>query len=971
MNLKDFLFENVKKRRILITKDVARTNALIRRFEKEEEKLIENVECQSFMDFCKQLFIYYESEQGFKPEYEIIDDTKASIILRSLMLNSIKDFSFFTNEKLFTFATCTEILKKINLVRGCGWNGKEDSSNRVADIKLLIQKYEDILTKEKKLDYFALLKYIENKFNGSDIKKDIRLCFDGEVSYLVEDTELFTQKELALLSMITADCINIWDCNPNKAVLEAAADKLSFFKGYGSFNEASYIANDIAKNNYPLESVSVLCTNQAQLDAISSALIGNNLNVVFSCDKSLKDNSYIALARRILAWAMDDYSESALEKIFISCALRNEYVGSDGNTHNALGGETYVNHIFDAKKRRGEQFSLGWGYERNVEFVKREEALANSLATAQDVQPWIKKLEVHRDLLGIFSDGSKAYSDINLVKPSIVFNGLLGFMWKYQNKAAELAIGKSSLNMLREVVALEDRELSLTECIAFLDELILGLQGSEEVGANTNAIKVGMLSDWKQIETDIVYIIGLSLRETKESTTQSPILSDEEMEGWLGSGYKPTIENKTALRDLNIYRTLDLFKGKKIVLGYQYYNTVEFSGSSPSMFYLDALKACGKRLEDVPSFVYGNPVNGVTNVASAFNPKSSYEIKLQSSNSKIEIFTNCPKQYFYSQIKKLPDNEYFEKDITQWLNPMYYGLLFHAVADRYCNEMFIKPNSEPYAASVDEKILLSIIGEEVDNMSKVCPVPLEDQKKQEAEDFVKVCKEYFTKIHARLVCEELGWRVLATELFFEKCLFDIEDYLGNKYEFSFNGQIDRIDYKLEENKVLLRIVDYKTGKYENKVQDDGLGKVIQHAIYRKAILKTILDQILERICELENNQAIKTFEVEFSDFSYHFPKEEDNWIYQIGNAEIEGKNITRLKAALTALKDLSEFPDHEQLYNKIKEYGVTYSSKDPFITELSEKLTKPQKGVMVDEENKNCDYCSYGDICPAKKGGVK
>jgi len=138
MNLSEYLNKEERGRRIIACGNVARGNSLLRIFEKETGNQAENVSFVSFEMLYKELFNYFESEYGYAPRFSIIDDAEGAMLLRSTAFDNLKGLAYFGDEKMLSVATCNEIYSKVNLVRGNGWNGKEDiASNRVSSTSFL------------------------------------------------------------------------------------------------------------------------------------------------------------------------------------------------------------------------------------------------------------------------------------------------------------------------------------------------------------------------------------------------------------------------------------------------------------------------------------------------------------------------------------------------------------------------------------------------------------------------------------------------------------------------------------------------------------------------------------------------------------------------------------------------------------------------------------------------------------------
>ena len=315
MLLNDYLDNKTHDRRILIVSDLARGHALIRMHEKKTEKMVHNVSCMTISQMSDVFYRYILSEKGYNKVHEFLDSTEAMMLFRSILFGKIKNMRFFNAENMMDLATVREIFNKVDLIRNNGWSGKENEENndRVHDLKVLVSEYEDKLASEKLMDQTAKEKYVLDKLRSfSDPKQEIQNVFSAEISCLKEEIITFNCVEKDLLSFFkNADdpevCIH--DDELTVKSLTNCSEKSSFYKGYGSFNEASFAANDILEKGFQFGSVTVLFTSPAQLPAIEAALSGNGIPMRILSEYPARDNSYISLAKRVIEWAEDDFSE--------------------------------------------------------------------------------------------------------------------------------------------------------------------------------------------------------------------------------------------------------------------------------------------------------------------------------------------------------------------------------------------------------------------------------------------------------------------------------------------------------------------------------------------------------------------------------------------------------------------------------------------------------------------------------------
>ena len=986
MLITEYLGKDTHQRRILIVSDLNKGQALLRQFEENTGKPVSNITCMTLGQMADKLYLWSLAESGFGSDYEQIDDKEAMMLFQSVLFQNIRSLKYFKVEKMMNLATTREIYTKANLIRKNGWTGAEKpEKEHVSDLKLLISAYEDKLEKVKKLDTVAKYRFVLSEVNKwADVQNELDMLFGAEISFLSEDTGMFTLLDKELLECIVPErdrMVTLYDHELTAEDLRSFMDRAVFFKGYGSFNEANYVANDILKNQYPFGDVTLLYSSQTQLPAITAALRGNGISMNVLSSYPATDNAYVALMSRIIAWAKEDFSEKELDSLLASPVICLELEDAAGDKKNVLGGNNYYRYILNAKNRREDCFVLGWGYERNLDFVDHERKVAETDADKA-------LLDMHEALLNIFGNGRTVYGEKNTVRPIVIYKELLAFMESYTKTSQDYGIGMDVLKSLVGVVGLEERSMSLTDCLQVLEELLAGCTVSDKKTAE--AVCVQNLGDWSLLDRKYVYVIGLSLKDMQGNTIESPVLSDSEMETFLGDGYKPTLKAEAGRRVQNLYRTLMSFRGKSIVFGYSSYDTVAFCESNPSSFYREMLKTFSKKDKDLCEFVYGNPVSGTgAGTRPSYTEVTECEIKLMTSSSTLETLLDCPRKYAYDKLLHIPEIDFAEQNYRQWLDAAARGSFFHAIAEQYVSEKLIRPSDRAYESSVDKRFVEGLAKELEREYLSMYPAAFRALADRETEDMIEKSVAYLERLLADYGDDSAHrgsiWRALATEQRFSNAVLPVDDLAGNHYDFTLTGYIDRIDYRISasEQRVYLRIADYKTGKKENKEKDDKLGKLIQYVIYKNALMDSgmvslsetedisLLDYVKKRVCELEEDDTKQSWKYVFDNFRYEFPMDEtDEEPVVLRESELAGLNMDRLKVILTIITSDKMYPDHLDLYERLEDLAGKYPDDEELLHNLKDKMSKKNKEVISDDEVKYCKYCSYQSLCEHRKEGA-
>jgi len=985
MLLKDYLNSKENKRRILIVSDLSKGHALLRKHEATTGNMVHNVTCMTLAQLANQIWLYMQAENGYAKQTRLLDGPEAMMLFRSVIFNNLEKLRYFNDENMMDFVMTEELFQKANLVRGNGWNGSEEGTEnaRVSDLKLLISEYENCLAKENLLDTVALYRCVIARMKEwEELSAELLDIFGAELSYLVEETERFTgvQREfLELLRNGAGYAVELYDRNLSPGTLTECKEKAEFFKGYGTFNEANYVANDMMSKELPYGSVEVLYSSVSQLPAISAALQGNGIPMRVVSDRPAGDNPYLAMAKRILVWAADDFSEKALEAVLacpVACVM---VAGENGDERNTLGGGRYFDHILVPRNRREQSFTLGWGYERNLEFVRQERM-------QEDAEKRAPLLDMHAALLDIFGESGKAYGAANEVQPVTVYRKLVCFLENYTVKSAEYAVGIDGLRRISDAVEFEKRRMPLSAVLEFLEALIKDISVRDSESAD--AVTVRCLGDWSVSERPNVYVIGLSLKEMQGDYAESPVLSDEEMTAFLGDGFKPSVKQKAELKEKNFYRTLQSFSGEHIVFGYSSYDTVGFCENNPSGCFRELLQAFrGSSVKELKEFVYGNPEQHALSVSEIVStPRTACEIKEKTSNSRMEVLLDCPKKYAYMRELYLPDNQFTESNYAVWLDSRLRGSFFHEIMEKYAKAKLIKPEPEAYDGTADEALIKQIAEEIKKKLLIEMPVAFPALADSETEKLAEAAKLYLQRLQGEL--NATGWRVLAAEQNFSEAVYTVSSYTGTSYDFTFSGIIDRIDYRVDKvgKKIYLRIADYKTGRRNSKENDEALGKLLQHAVYRKALMVTgkcmdeqgneqrLSDAVREAVAKLASLEDKASYNLVFDCFQYEFPMEPAGTLpLTISEGALEDCNLTRLRTILTVLEEKKYYPDHVEFYEELKSCSVRYTSADyrlPALVERLEKKDKKGNVTLSPNETSHCLYCEYKDLCGKGKAVV-
>ena len=958
MRLKEYLDLQTQERRILIVSDAAKAGQLFRRYEGTYHRMVGNVYPLTVKNAAEQVFHHIQAEQGPVPEYRLLSSTEAMMVFRSVLQQNTRSLRYFTDARMFNLQTSVEIFRKADLIRMNGRLEGADQLPNFQDLILLNALYDQELEQRRMLDDTALYRYVLDRTD-----EHTKELFGSSYGILQEDTDRLSGIQLAFLKKCFGEVLEPVEVfEEDKAEIKDAAvlRNARFFKGYGPYNEAAYIAWDIAAHSLPLGQVLVLHTAESQIQPLQAALDANGLHAAYLSPHIVRNNPYITLMRNLLQWATTDYPEAMLERILSNPVLVIRAVNETGETFNPVGDSRYFDYVIDAGNRyhAEDKMLLGWGYERNARFIQHE--------SAEKYEQIPEILAFHGDLLKVFGDGEHQYTE---VCPSTVWNAMISFVKKYTERKPERTAVLSTLEDTGKAIALEERVLPFAEAAALLGEMLetITVSAKEQPGA----IAVRRLSDWTVIDRPYVYVIGLSLKDMQGNTNESPAIRDDDINRFIGEGWKPTVQAEAEYRERNLYRTLKLYNGKQISFGYSFFDTINIRESGPSSFYRTLQQTAGTKNEQ--TFVYGNPVGENAILKEPPELYRSFVLPEKTSYSSLSVLLECPRRYYYQRVRDIPENEYIANDPEHWLLPNDTGNFFHAVAEEYVNRG-MNASGGNYSNFADRVLLKELFEEQKKIYIVTSPADSYGLIEQETDELLADTVQYFDGLHEALSGKDRGWRILYAEKHFRKAPWTIEYDEGKQHTFLFSGTIDRIDYRVDDDShaVRLRIVDYKTGSVRNKQEEDSSAVLLQHAIYYHALMdnlaetsegEKLLDHIRNEVSEREGRD-LRGWNWLFDRFQYDFPRDKDPRYpeknYSITRENLEGQNIIRLKMTMKAAETAGYYPDVPELYRLCS--GIFEG--DPATEEILGILEKAAEHALKDSGP--CRFCSYRRLCSRK-----
>lgn len=220
-----------------------------------------------------------------------------------------------------------------------------------------------------------------------------------------------------------------------------------------------------------------------------------------------------------------------------------------------------------------------------------------------------------------------------------------------------------------------------------------------------------------------------------------------------------------------------------------------------------------------------------------------YGKSIPMTQSKLELFAKCPMNYFCSYNVGLKDNERAEFDARN------IGNFLHAVLENFFRKLKTMGRS---IASIGEEEKLSLIRSVADDYISKCfeGIPKTSARLKSTVD--KLCA--YTKPIIDNLCDEFA------DCEYEPTFFELEidgRASDKPSPVIFNtdtgksiyitGKIDRVDTLVKDDRIYVRVVDYKSGKKVFSPSDIERGMNLQMFLYLKSVVDTDKDGFKARI----------------------------------------------------------------------------------------------------------------------------
>ena len=826
------------------------------------------------------------------------------------------EYGFCPKESLCK-KTCLEILNNINLIRLNDTlpTFRFSDDDKINDLKSIINEYEI------KLDKYNLYDECKIYTKAIDILKGVyeyKMPEDEDISLVFfDDKRCFIEKHFlkVLSNRVEKEFVNI---DPTKFIKDKTPNA-NAVKCYGIYNEIDYVNNDIAKNKYQFGYVEILYTSDEILPYIKSIFGENGIETNVVSSYSALSNKYLRLIIDIVKFAKGGFIYEDLKNVCFNRTLNIKNIGT-----------MFLNGI-------------NWGIGFNLSQYKNFVEKIKNYKPENDRE--LKEVELFKDGYVDFIEDLIKVFDVNSFNVKDIYIEILKFVDKYtKNQNLDKNKIKAKLESMTNDFDYIENFGDLDSLLEYLIEELEDVKIVDEEDNGTISVK--KLDGFFIVNRKHVYIVGLSSKHYDISTTESPVLSDEERVKYLlANGNVRFKSNAVIDSESAIMKTISCIDADDLTFSMSDYSTLEFMPlAESSLFKKLCIQYIGKLYSKSKSIIEVNSYNHIVNkdykynISRLLNKKCDEssedsddetlekptdegyidtkkdEIEIKFSKSSLDDFKNCILHYHYSREAYINEEQYASPKEDEWLAANERGTFAHSVLEKYANECLIDK-------TVSEKVNVDKLNEIFEEVKEATIAEHPIDSECIAEDFLLNYKNkillYLERLHKELSSKDNKWKVLATEQSFgyDDAEF-IKEYKINDKTFAirYNGYIDRVDgYEDKDGKLHVRLIDYKTGSKGNFDYDH----TTQHHIYSLFYSK---DNIVD-------------------EFRYEFI---------IDDIEKDGDGVIVISGS-----DMQDPIEHFDLKDKLYEVFVNHNYNVDAIDDSYE-------GGDI------CKYCNYKNICLKK-----
>lgn len=711
-----------------------------------------------------------------------------------------------------------------------------------------------------------------------------------------------------------------WNRNP---------EQVHFFAGYGIANEIKYVVNTIYHQSVKYGDVAIYYYGEDYEPFLISELEGRNIPVTFVTGRSIQSHDLVQLAFDLIDWNQQNLS---LDPFYV--ALHNPILKQ---------GKDLLRFLSNS------EFQLGDGKKRYQDYENRYQSELQK-AGAEDLFSTLLSIGAANTAKEFLTQFLVLAQDDSLTRKSETRNSDRKFLQDIQK---DFSTGKET-----------DSEFSL------LRQRMESASIAEP--ADPSKIQVERLTDFTIPTRPYCFFLGLSQNELQAGKKPHSIFREQDFRCLSNHGFLPTRQNLHQARIQGLMETLGAASQPsetQFYFGYSQYDTVKFLNQNPSEWYRDLFRKFrpSQNFDQIPVLDYGHQEQGP--VPFSLTPlRTTWTFRTPESPSSLEVFTACPKKYYFRyQIHSKP-LELPEPQPDQWLNAGERGQLIHEFLKTYMDMVFRKVPDQERTGNLNDPTVNSqqfdrCFQQILKKYRTNIPPRADWLVDQAVQDWKPKLFSYVQTIPQELSTGSpngYSWQYLVGEYAFETVpiLFTIPQ---GAETITLCGAIDRIDYALDPANQLvhIRIWDYKSGKRKNFSENCKAGIKLQQGLYAAVVQDpSVQKDLLNRISKT-NSRDLSDYSIQFESFTYTFPLDSGSDPIRYTRNEIEDHSWDqRFLLTLSICRELNSFPKAEEL----PRYANAYES----IKTRSQSSTihfDQARNELTARQSSPCQYCEYQNCC--------
>ena len=585
MNLKEWIQQRVEKGQegVFLADSVRNANVLLRRNGDSR-----GISTGSLEDLAYPYVIRALAEKGEFDAPQRVGVEEAAVILEGIIRDPKSEIHFIPESSICRMAL-KDILFAINQIRkGRPISGSGDAKSmggRVGELLHLKELYEKELENTQCYDAGRILKCALEYLTEHPERGDLHIA-------MISGMEVSDLERCFAEAVTTKGSL----CEVQAAPEEAEKEQFSeivFFRGWGILNEIRNIVGQIKERAIPYGDVAVMYSHPDYVPHLISVMEAEGIPVAAVSPVSAERLTKIYLLEKLLEWAKSDFSYEMLRPFCLHPSvsylpmLSREERKEEKEARKK--GERSKYYAMNYCYLREITARIGWGRERYLAYADQEaeiegksEEEAIKVRESHEGKRWFR--ELLRELAECFAcDEKEQISTLELLRR----------LWEQLGKCTygmmireEAPFAKSVYhNILRGIT---DEKMSLEQAIHILQERLQ--ESRYKGGESASAVSLLCLQDAVITDRGNVFVVGLSNKYCRQSTTESPSLTDAELcalvdETAGGLRLARDAGERFAKKMKRSIATLQ--KGCNLWVGCAVYDSLELKMDSPSMLWYE------------------------------------------------------------------------------------------------------------------------------------------------------------------------------------------------------------------------------------------------------------------------------------------------------------------------------------------------------------------------------------------------